>query len=121
MPRTRHVIDESLDRVLPHEETPGVAYLSDVRSRVCHDKAQVLRGIKIGKLDSLPDVSYQSYQSLLLQRFLGNIPARQVLELLFNVTFHIIGYLPRGSYQDCRSQRSEERRVGKECRSRWSP
>src|SRR4030042_793755 len=98
MTRTRHVIDESLDRVLPHEETPGVAYLFDIRSRVCHDKAQVLRGIKIGKLDSLTDVSYQSYQSLLLQRCRGNVPATQGLELLFNITFHIIGYLPRGRY-----------------------
>src|SRR2546422_7727822 len=24
-------------------------------------------------------------------------------------------------YEDCANQRSEERRVGKECRSRWSP
>src|SRR5260221_11381 len=30
-------------------------------------------------------------------------------------------YQPSGDYYDWRKTRSEERRVGKECRSRWSP
>ena len=29
--------------------------------------------------------------------------------------------IPRSTFYDWYSQRSEERRVGKECRSRWSP
>ena len=29
--------------------------------------------------------------------------------------------IQQGRYTDCIDERSEERRVGKECRSRWSP
>ena len=46
--------------------------------------------------------------------------ARKVLE---NETIAVIGYGVQGPGQslNLRDNRSEERRVGKECRSRWSP
>ena len=35
--------------------------------------------------------------------------------------FEVVTTLPEGPYEASSAERSEERRVGKECRSRWSP
>ena len=45
------------------------------------------------------------------------------LPLMLTVTqvHDILGISQAGAYELVRSERSEERRVGKECRSRWSP
>ena len=45
----------------------------------------------------------------------------QVLEAWIGLPAHAIGRLASESVQRVRIGRSEERRVGKECRSRWSP
>src|SRR5256885_8077351 len=48
-------------------------------------------------------------------------PLREVVRVnaveRIHLTLHFLGHLPRTEVE----QRSEERRVGKECRSRWSP
>ena len=56
------------------------------------------------------------------------IPAQPIEELQLNINQPILYVLPYTSQTDfvifrrnCLSVRSEERRVGKECRSRWSP
>src|SRR6266498_2642329 len=56
--------------------------------------------------------NYEGYDELVLAR---GLPLRSVCEhhLLPFVGVAHVGYLP--------GERSEERRVGKECRSRWSP
>ena len=45
----------------------------------------------------------------------GTDPRAQALQALFG------GPQPRSAVENSLLQRSEERRVGKECRSRWSP
>src|SRR5712691_8317611 len=48
---------------------------------------------------------------------------RQVVALQEEIGLEVVtdGEFRRGTYSDAFTSRSEERRVGKECRSRWSP
>src|SRR2546429_4631837 len=46
---------------------------------------------------------------------------RGVREILAHPGKKPMGHRRRSEFGGCRSKRSEERRVGKECRSRWSP
>ena len=50
-----------------------------------------------------------------------NISGRQIGEMKFPIPDKNIQKLVVGFLEDLQNNRSEERRVGKECRSRWSP
>ena len=49
----------------------------------------------------------------------NDCPRPDILVTLAKTGGHIVGMA--GASSDCEKMRSEERRVGKECRSRWSP
>ena len=50
-----------------------------------------------------------------------NAMIRQYQPLVRRLAHHMMAKLPANVEVDDLIQRSEERRVGKECRSRWSP
>ena len=52
-------------------------------------------------------------------RLLGGIVGAAIMASAINLFIVPQGFYAGGAYGLC--QRSEERRVGKECRSRWSP
>ena len=49
------------------------------------------------------------------------VPEIQFFGFLYEAMDEIVGQIAREYYRTGRTKRSEERRVGKECRSRWSP
>ena len=67
----------------------------------------------IEQLSHLPGIGAKSAQRLAFH--IMNMPKDQVEQLTSSITG------ARENVQYCKCCRSEERRVGKECRSRWSP
>src|SRR3712207_8019231 len=74
--------------------------------------------------DLLTIVLYIHFQTELLQTGCGSIIVLAILEVSASKRYKtgwIVIWPSRGLLSKQRPARSEERRVGKECRSRWSP
>ena len=69
---------------------------------------------QISRLNDLKNVILNK-----LAEKINNLSKNGQLKFIYNVPPYLFGF-PRYNIEDLNS-RSEERRVGKECRSRWSP
>src|SRR3989449_11672474 len=86
--------------------------------------AHVVRGLKNFGLRDLRLVSPREYDAFRIegiahqtQDVLARVQLYDALETALSDCVHVVGFTARGRT----AKRSEERRVGKECRSRWSP
>ena len=68
--------------------------------------------------ETVPEVSVMTVRSTQVP-VTANLPGRMEAYLQAEVCARVTGIIQERCYQE--GQRSEERRVGKECRSRWSP
>src|SRR2546430_4928739 len=76
---------------------------------------QVVSGIPVHRFRYFP----RRWERLTHEEAAPDRMKRSLLYRLMPVCFVVAGMV--AAWRLCRRQRSEERRVGKECRSRWSP
>ena len=67
--------------------------------------------------DFVMPVSYDKLWKMLIDKKMN----RTDLKEHAGISFNILAKMGRNEFVSMESLRSEERRVGKECRSRWSP
>ena len=87
-----------------------------MEKRDLYDKNRNSLGIVINKDDDIPDGCYIMVVMIIMQNSNGEFLLQKRSELKGGKWAFTGGHPKSGE-----SSRSEERRVGKECRSRWSP
>ena len=95
----------------------GESYIGDVPSD------ELRRHVEAGAIDPTSDYdALKETEAILLALQTPLSPQREPdLSIVLSAVEELAGRLQKGQLVVLESTRSEERRVGKECRSRWSP
>src|SRR3712207_9429591 len=98
--------------------------LADERTEyLIKDRLSFMRFLGLALADPVPDANtIWTFREALTRAQIEGKPAIEVLFAHFDAALRQAGFLAMGGQIiDASIVRSEERRVGKECRSRWSP